>query len=417
MRNNFNTENNNESFINYDDKSYERSSMDIEDTPISSTLNGEYTQIETFDNVKERYPHINDNESLINYEDKSDERSPMHIEATPPSSSLDRELPHTETFYYVKERYSHIKETANTPVDQNINTKMNISGMDNGSVTKQLFNVDKEIPIPLLFSENDINQRIKKMNLSEEMKDRILLSENSEDDTIKKIKYQLELDSKKRIKGTKEESSIRIDNIIDKIKNMTNSSLLTSTNSIIETVYKGNIEQKNKIVNSLKSSKIELKNNTIEIKMTEYKIRGERKSMDDILKHFLDINLNQYFSNGISPKFDQSKVPKNYNEIVIKTLLNDENNKELFDFLFNRFTVEDSLDIFIYKKELSDIKGYNALKHNQIKDNIVRIENYLDKILKKNGKIYLHCFLLLIFNLKRYLLLREKRNRKSNKDN
>ena len=265
MRNNFNTENNNESFINYDDKSYERSSMDIEDTPISSTLNGEFTQIETFDNVKERYPHINDNESLINYEDKSDERSPMHIEATPPSSSLDRELPHTETFYYVKARNSSPstktrKETANTPVDQNINTKMNISGMDNGSVTKQLFNVDKEIPIPLLFSENDINQRIKKMNLSEEMKDRILLRENSEDDTIKKIKYQLELDSKKRIKGTKEESSFRIDNIIDKIKNMTNSSLLTSTNSIIETVYKGNIEQKNKIVNSLKSSKIELRN-------------------------------------------------------------------------------------------------------------------------------------------------------------
>ena len=408
MGNSFNTENNNESLINYDDISDERSQMDIEASPPSLSLNRALPHSEIFDHVKERYPYIINNESLINYDDKSDEISPMDIEVTPPSSSLDRELPHTETFNFVKERYFHINDTTITPIAPNINTEQKNSGTNDKSDPKPLFKV---IEIPSLFSENQINQKIKNMDLSEEKKALILMDENSEVAKIKKIKYQLELDSKKRIKGKK--ISIRTDNLIDGIKTVIISYLLTSINLIIESVYKGDFKQKNKIINSLKSSKIELKNNIIEIKKIEYEWRGKHKSMNDIL-NFLKKTPKIFFSNNISLRYDHNKIHENYNKIIIETLLEDENNKDLFDFLFNRLTIENWLDIFIYKKELTDIDGYNELKHNQIKDNIVRIEHYLknnDKIAQndKNYKIDLHCFLLLIYNLKRYLNLREKR--------
>ena len=69
---------------------------------------------------------------------------------------------------------------------------------------------------------------------------------------------------------------------------------------------------------------------------------------------------------------------------------------------------------------------YNLLEENQIKIikvNLDRFDNYIYKNDKKdnsktaNDRIYFHSFCLLIYNLKRYLALKEKRVRKNGKSN
>jgi hypothetical protein len=97
-------------------------------------------------------------------------------------------------------------------------------------------------------------------------------------------------------------------------------------------------------------------------------------------------------------------------------LLKDVNNKNIFNFLFN-ITIGDWLNIFIYKKEINDLTSFNKLKEigiNIIKENLVRIDEYLKDIYKK-GKNYYHCFMLLIYNFKRYFEIKERRTSKKNK--
>lgn len=128
--------------------------------------------------------------------------------------------------------------------------------------------------------------------------------------------------------------------------------------------------------------------------------------------------LKKYLSNNISSKYDKSNYPPNYNEMVIDNFLKDENNKDIFDFVFNYLTIGDWLEIFIYKKELKDFNKYNLLNENQkieIKVNLVRIDNYLDEIYQED-KIYFHIFCLLIYNLKRYLTIKERRIRKKREE-
>ena len=133
----------------------------------------------------------------------------------------------------------------------------------------------------------------------------------------------------------------------------------------------------------------------------------------------LTYTLKKYLSIDISSKYDLNKYPANYNKIVIEKLIIEENNKDIFDFIFNYLTIEDWLDIFIYKKELKDFKKYNLLDNsqkNKIKNNLVRIDSFLNEIYQED-KIYFHIFCLLIYNLKRYLSIKEKRNRKKKDEN
>ena len=128
----------------------------------------------------------------------------------------------------------------------------------------------------------------------------------------------------------------------------------------------------------------------------------------------LTYTLKKYLSIDISSKYDLNKYPANYNKIVIEKLIIEENNKDIFDFIFNYLTIEDWLDIFIYKKEVKDFKKYNLLENsqkNKIKNNLVRIDSFLNEIYQED-KIYFHIFCLLIYNLKRYLTIKERRNRK-----
>ena len=51
-------------------------------------------------------------------------------------------------------------------------------------------------------------------------------------------------------------------------------------------------------------------------------------------------------------------------------------------------------------------------KKNKIKRILERIDKYINKIYNKNkNKIYFHCFFLIAYNLYRFLIMKEKRNK------
>jgi hypothetical protein len=88
-------------------------------------------------------------------------------------------------------------------------------------------------------------------------------------------------------------------------------------------------------------------------------------------------------------------------------------NNSILSFIFNKIKIEEWLDIFVHKKELEYLDNIGDLKEYQIgiiKENLVRIDemdaNSLHEICQ-NDKKYFHCFMLLIYNFKRFLEQKE----------
>jgi hypothetical protein len=82
---------------------------------------------------------------------------------------------------------------------------------------------------------------------------------------------------------------------------------------------------------------------------------------------------------------------------------------------FNKLKIEDWLNIFIHMKELNDFPSFNSLdsvNKKKIEDSLIRIEEVFND-LASEGNIYFYCFILLIYNYKRYYLI--KQDRKSQK--
>lgn len=93
-------------------------------------------------------------------------------------------------------------------------------------------------------------------------------------------------------------------------------------------------------------------------------------------------------------------------------------NDSIFNFIFNKIKIEEWLDIFIHKKELEfhdnigDLKDYHI---EMIKENLVRIDEMDTNSLYEmcqNDKLYFHCFMLLIYNFKRFFEQKEGRQEK-----
>ena len=85
--------------------------------------------------------------------------------------------------------------------------------------------------------------------------------------------------------------------------------------------------------------------------------------------------------------------------------------------------IEDWLDIFTYQKKIKDFSEYNSLNEERqkvINQSLIRIDNYFEEIYKDKecnvDKSYFHYFLVLIYNFRRFLWIKEKRNSK-NKEN
>lgn len=290
--------------------------------------------------------------------------------------------------------------------------------------------------IPALLEENDILIIFKNSNIDSNK--RIILFKVFDilDSKIDKIKNELsdkirQKRQKKIIKrkisnispiekGRKKkyDFSIRFhnkyvgDNIMNKIRNNFTKYLIKYINKLIDNIY--NISEKKHILNieiNKKKAKKIIKN--IDYKTVSHKIRI-KKNLD-----LLKLTIKQFLELKMSSGRNKCNLTEKYDNVkIIEKLLNDENNKDLFYFLFNEITILDWLDIYTYKKEFNDFFLFNLLneeKKRLLNNCLVRIDKTIVSMYNKEEFIYLHCFILLIYNFKRYYSLKYERAPKSKK--
>ena len=319
---------------------------------------------------------------------------------------------------------------------KNETSKNNFKELNTDNKTKALFQVNIFVPEPFL--ENQINAIIRIININKEQKRKYFLETKEICNKIYLVKNKIMLKPNERIRHLKGKNmifesknkdetnetvktgrkkkfdvSIRfhnkfsLDNIFNKAKNIINKSLIEFINILINHIYSKekiklmflelNIEKKKSNSNQIKV-----------IKDNQYDFIKDKKKRSDILKLFA-LTVKEYLCNKLSTKY--INLPNDYNEKVIEWLLGDDNNKNIFEFIFNKLIIEDWVDIFLYKKKLKDCFGFNTMNQTDkkiIKENLIGIDYYLDEIYL--DKVYFHCFLLLIYNIKRYILIKEKRN-------
>ena len=299
--------------------------------------------------------------------------------------------------------------------------------MDNKA--KIFFKTRIEINIPKPFLENEICVLFKKMKIDketkikfisclnkfskkkEEIKDKLLLNQNERRKNLdNKIKIKDKFKTGRKLKNDisrRSHNKYSFDNLVDKIKNMINTSLLFFCNKVIKTIYENNPKTKQIFTDAELPKKISTKK---VIKEIDKNFIVNKKKGNEILE-LLNMTVRDYLCNKISTKY--SKIPSQYNELIINQLLSDENNKDIFDFLLNNIKIEDYLNIFLHQKEFKDILNYDRLNNSQkqiLKNNNVSICNYLKKIYIKD-ETYFQCLVILIYNFRRYLMIRERRNR------
>ena len=299
------------------------------------------------------------------------------------------------------------------------------------------FNVT--IPIKINFEEN-INKIIQRMNLNEEEKKGILLDENKNSEEINTIRAEL-LNDKIRLRNKdKEKNNIeekitdikinvkrgrkkkddntnrknnkyRTYNLIKKIKNKIMHYLLLFINNLIKSLYTK--EQINEILNELSLPKIKSYDTPIQvIKKIEHDICAKQMKTEENI-NFLNSKIKDYLSNNITKKF--VSIPLNSNEIIISRLLQDENKKDIFKFIFEELSIEEWLNIFTYQKDIEYYTNAKDLLNEEqisiISKNLIGIDSLLLEFInsKDFNKNYFHCFIILIYNLKEYISKKEIR--------
>ena len=316
------------------------------------------------------------------------------------------------------------------------------SSIDTDNKTKILFEVNTLIPDPFL--EYQINVIIRLMDINKEQKEKYYLETKEICDKIYLVRDKIMLKKNERRRHLKRKNGVfenknkdesnetiktgrkkksdgtnrfhnkySLDNLFNKAKNMINKSLIEFINILINKIY-----TKEKIKRMFLELNIEKKKSNSKlikvIKDNQYNFIKDKKKSSDILKLF-SLTIKEYLCNEISTKY--TNLPSDYNEKVIKWILKDEKNKEISDFIFNKLKIEDWVDIFLYRKKLKDYFAFNSINQNSqkiIKENIIGIDYYFQEIYLDNkgnaDKEYFHCFLLLIYNLRRYIMIKEKRN-------
>ena len=316
------------------------------------------------------------------------------------------------------------------------------SSIDTDNKTKILFEVNTLIPDPFL--EYQINVIIRLMDINKEQKEKYFLETKEICDKIYLVRDKIMLKKNERRRHLKRKNGVfenknkdesnetiktgrkkksdgtnrfhnkySLDNLFNKAKNMINKSLIEFINILINKIY-----TKEKIKRMFLELNIEKKKSNSKlikvIKDNQYNFIKDKKKSSDILKLF-SLTIKEYLCNEISTKY--TNLPSDYNEKVIKWILKDDKNKEISDFIFNKLKIEDWVDIFLYRKKLKDYFAFNSINQNSqkiIKENIIGIDYYFQEIYLDNkgnaDKEYFHCFLLLIYNLRRYVMIKEKRN-------
>ena len=335
-------------------------------------------------------------------------------------------FPNFEPDLYEEKDYSGEDEIEHE-LNLNMHPDFDISGLF-GSETN--FKVEHEVKY---MSEKDINEMIQAKNLNKEIKEKLYLDENIRSEEIDEVWSELICSKKRRRNKRKvkkftikakdsteqhlgrkrknddsKRNRIKFDryNIIKKIKNIIINYLILSINNLLQSLYIK--EQINQMFSELNLTQI---NNMIPIQIIrkiKHNIYATQTKVEKNLE-FLRLGIKKCLSNTISEKY--KGIPNNTNELIITRLLQDENNKDIFDFIFNRLKIEEFLNIFTYQKDLNDYVK-NTLNKDQIliiRNSLIRIDEI--DIIKKEGKIFFHCLLLIIYNFKDFIDNKERRNR------
>ena len=336
-----------------------------------------------------------------------DYSNPSNFYQKKENDSFNEDIPNQDQIYFFSFENNH-----NNKFITNINKETNLTDLNaDKSKVKHIFEIKKDC-LPKFITESSINIIIRKYNISKDLKLKLLLDINNKNNDIEQIKRVLESNTKKRRKACKN-TLFRTDHIIIKLINIINSSLFNFINNLIASLY-----PKEKIYHFLdgvispdKIKDVDMKE---VIKKNDYIFRSKLETREEKL-NLLNLSLKKYFSLNISPKYDKSKskYPSKYNELILEKLLKDEDNKDIFDFILNNLLIKDWLEIFLYKRNMKDFVKFNSInktKRNKIKENLERIDKSINKIYK-NNIIYFRCFILIAYNLSRFLILKEKRNK------
>ena len=323
--------------------------------------------------------------------------------------------------------------------NNHLNPNLKKLGNQTKSKTNINYSINTALPLPL-FENEIINIINHKMNISNKIRN-ILDSDSSSknDPRIEIVKKDIteklntrskrldkEFKDKQEIKygrKKKEDLSIRShnkyasDNIIIKIKNIIKKYLILFINNIILSLYGAKkINEIRKILNLPKHVSLSL------IKDINYKSIANKTRKKDNLD-LLTISIEEFLSCRVSTRYRKINKKENvnlsnYNKIIINFLLKDNKNKEVFNFLFKNLKIEDWFNIFIYQKDLSYFTSFNFLEEEQkkvIEASFIRIDDFFDK-LSEEGDVYFFCFLILIFNYKRFFLIKQERNKRKKND-
>ena len=378
---------------------------------------------------------INDSEDLISNNEKIHSNNNSK---TPLNNNNDiKKYP----FSLFELDYQQSPSYYNNTINDNLFYSFKESGSDNNKLRIK-FQTDIIIPEP--FMEQQINAKIRIMNMNKEQKEKYFLETKEICDKIYLVRDKIMLKKNERRRHLKRKNGVfenknkdesnetiktgrkkksdgtnrfhnkySLDNLFNKAKNMINKSLIEFINILINKIY-----TKEKIKRMFLELNIEKKKSNSKlikvIKDNQYNFIKDKKKSSDILKLF-SLTIKEYLCNEISTKY--TNLPSDYNEKVIKWILKDDKNKEISDFIFNKLKIEDWVDIFLYRKKLKDYFAFNSINQNSqkiIKENIIGIDYYFQEIYLDNkgnaDKEYFHCFLLLIYNLRRYIMIKEKRN-------
>ena len=199
------------------------------------------------------------------------------------------------------------------------------------------------------------------------------------------------------------------DNIMKTIKSKILKKLVEFINTILNSFL-----TKEKIISYIKNMKNHNKNTEWKnlIKYLNYKITNET-SRDKNLE-FLEMRLKDIVSNNISGKY--SILSEDSNKIIIDEIYKNEKDNEIINFVFN-LTFRDWFDIFIYKKELKDIKNIGNLNNEVIEEINNKFEHIDKSFIKDIYKLskenhYFSCFIIILYNFERWYFIKKSRQKK-----
>ena len=195
------------------------------------------------------------------------------------------------------------------------------------------------------------------------------------------------------------------DNIIKKIKSIILKYLIKFINDLLKSRLSndrilGYIQMIKKVKDPEKEDLIKNLNYDLIVNSTE---------KENNLK-FLKMALKDFLSTDISNKL--KTYSKDSNKKVIDKIIKEENDT-ILNFILNDLTLNDWIDIFLYKRELKDLaKNLTNSQINEISNLFIRVDNYILDNYYIFDNNYFSSFIILFYNLERWYYIKEGRKKR-----